>query len=117
MEDIWKSRLKAEGWSERCTAQITLCLADNTWNIYNRLIRKLKTYCFLLNSIEFPFVTIPQLADFMCSIADSSLRPASQIRSARAALARLYSVLETKTYGLQHGYSVSMRCTYKIPNR
>ncbi len=55
VESMWRRRLLCEGWSERCSYQLPMCLAKSTLELYNRLIRKLHGYCST-KQLSFPVV-------------------------------------------------------------
>ena len=85
MESIWKERLIEKNWSPRAAQQIQFCLAPSTLRIYNNNICKLQQFCELRN-IQFPPTSSGIIADFLCSIADSSSRPRSALNVAHAAI-------------------------------
>ena len=90
---MWAQKLVKLGWSERAVAQFPLCLAKSTLDSYNRQIRNLARFC-ADNKCDFPDCDVPTIVDFLCSVADSSSRPHSQIKMALAAIGHLFKCLD-----------------------
>lgn len=88
---MWTSKLLALGWSERAATQLPLYQAKSTRGLYNRQISRLADFCSI-RQIQFPpsDKDIPVLAEFLCEISDSSLRPESILRTVAAALSSMY---------------------------
>jgi hypothetical protein len=93
LENIWRERLQRLGWSERAVTQAPLCWAESTLHGYNRSLNRLQTFCGE-RQLPFPPVSSAPLADIMCATADSSARPASQLRTVQAAVGILYAVTD-----------------------
>ena len=94
LESIWAKNLSASGWTQRTVAQLPLCLAPSTLYSYNRVIKQFASYCCIQN-VPFPPPNTSVVAGFLCSIADRSEAPRSQLKIAGAALGHVY-----KSYGI-----------------
>ena len=91
LESVWQTRLQQLGWSDRAATQTVLHWASSTIQLYNRQVVKFRNFCDK-SCVCFP--PKPEqsslFADFMCSVADSSVRPESVLRSTSAALSGFY---------------------------
>ncbi len=95
MEIVWETRLLRSGWSTRAARQVALSLATSTRQLYNRLLGKLRDLCYRKMVMFPPTEDAPSIiADFLCQIADSSDKPASQLRSAAAAITWMYHCID-----------------------
>ena len=92
MESIYEARLKKAGWPERAAKQAIYAWAESTRALYNRMLTKLKVIC-VQQGLAFPPTDKAEkaIAQFLCAIADSSDKPASQLKSAVAAIAWMYN--------------------------
>ena len=94
LEDLWSNRLSLLGWSSRAAAAVPHSLAKSTIDQYNRCVNRLQDFC-VIRGVSFP----PDqdatgiIADFLCGIADNSLRPESQLKVSVAAISALYESL------------------------
>ena len=85
MEDIWKSKLKSQGWSPRAADRFIANWAPSTIHTYESIIEKLQLFCLDSDS-DFPCVNPSTLADFLCSLAENSERPKSTLNTTLAAV-------------------------------
>lgn len=85
--------MKVEGWSDRAASQFQFCLAKSTRANYNNLLLRCSRFCNDKNE-SFPPRSSAILADFLCSLADSSQRPKSLLCTALAALSIVYNISE-----------------------
>lgn len=97
MESEWQEKLLAQGYSSRAAIQTTLCLADSTWDLYNRMLKKFLTFC-AKNSINVISIKQHDVAEFLCETADSSERPSSLLRSSCAALSHFFNIRDLPNY-------------------
>lgn len=83
-----------QGWSHRAVQQTLLSWATSTLILYDRQVTKLCEFC---RAHGYVFPPSPHntsvLAGFLCQVADSSEKPASQIKSTMAALTCLYKAM------------------------
>ncbi|XP_072050326.1 uncharacterized protein [Amphiura filiformis] len=92
LENLWTRTLTEQGWSKRATVQLPLCLAPSTLRTYNASILKFQSFC-VEQKVEFPTVITSVVADFLCSLADSSASPRAQLKTAQAALGHVYKAV------------------------
>ena len=88
---LWEDHLITKGWSDKARKYFILSLAPSTVKQYDSVISKFYSFC-CINNVDFIPLETSVVADFLCSIADNSSRPMSQISIATAALSHLYSV-------------------------
>ncbi len=93
LENNWRTTLAERGWSSRSIEQFLLHWAPSTLALYNRQIKKFALFCVSSDCV-FPTMNECILSAFMCSIADSSPRPKSQLNSTVAALTCLCNSLD-----------------------
>lgn len=95
LEDIWKRRLKASGWSDRASVQLRASWAKSTLGQYNRHVRSFANFCDS-NGYVFPpdRGNTAVFADFFCKVADQSDRPESILKMYSAAISCLYEGLK-----------------------
>ena len=96
LEDLWRSKLQAVGWSTRAIDQLLLHWAPSTLKQYNGQIQKLYDYC-LSNGCQFPPTEESIIASYLCDLAAESDRPRSQLNTCLAALKCMYSALGVKS--------------------
>lgn len=94
MESKWRTKLKASGWPERALNQFHFFLAKDTLALYNRLIERCRLYCLDQGCLNFPYIDQGTLVGFLCSLADKSDRPQSQLKCALAAMSHLFQAYE-----------------------
>lgn len=111
LEDYWRLKLGAQGWSDRAKCQFPCNWAKSTLDLYNRLLDKLKSFCMQFN-VVFPPRESKHIADFLCVLADSSSRPRSQLCSASAAISSLYEALDYDN--VMHRPEIRKLCTALI---
>jgi hypothetical protein len=91
LADIWTLKGRKLGWSDRAASQLCLAWAPSTLDLYDRMLNKFITICLCKDPCV---ATHNDVARFLCSLADSSDRPASMLKSALAAINNLYSALD-----------------------
>ena len=84
LEDLWSDGLSLLGWSSWAAAS----------GQYSRCVNRLQDFC-ICQGVSFPpdHNATRIIADFLCDIADCSLRPESQVKVSVAAIAALYESL------------------------
>lgn len=93
LENFWGDCLTRYGWSHRAIKQSWLALATSTRQSYNRVLARCKQFCDNIQC-QFPPSETKHLADFLCSLSDSSARPSSILHTALAALSHAYLALD-----------------------
>ena len=81
-----------KGWSQRAAMQMPLQLAESTRALYNRILTKLQVFCGQCNC-QFPPSKEAVLVDFLCTVADGSEKPSSQLRCTLAAVGNVYRAM------------------------
>ena len=92
LEDICNERLKSKGWSAEARTRITNHWADTTKRTYETMLLKYNNFC-QSKEVPFPSQDSGILADFLCTIANSSDRPESQLNVASAAIGAYFTCL------------------------
>lgn len=97
VEDIrlaseWQTRLSTKGWSERASSQVKFTWIHSTLIHYDHMCNKLVKFC-KLNGYDFPPRKCSVIADFLCSISDSSTKPRSALNIVNANIGNLYNAL------------------------
>jgi len=91
LESIWREHLNQLQWPVRAQIQCTLSWAPSTVKNYNRHLQKLNEFC-KRKQIDFPPHDSGTVADFLCSVADSSPKPRSTLKCTVAAMTAMYQV-------------------------
>lgn len=86
---LWEARLIDGGWSADAAARIQFAWATSTKQTYSSILGKFKNFC-QQHEFAFPPADTSALAEFLCTLADSTPKPNSQIRVAEAAIGNLY---------------------------
>jgi len=94
LADLWQAKAKSLGWSDRAAKQLIFAWAPSTLQLYDRMSSKFIAICHDKNPL---YATHCDVAKFLCIIADSSDRPASQLKNAIAALNNLYGALDIQS--------------------
>jgi hypothetical protein len=89
LENFWHECLTRYGWSERAVKQSVFALAASTRQGYNNILTKCKHFTDSVG-VDFPPRESKDLAEFLCSLGDSSNRPSSLLHTALAALSHVY---------------------------
>jgi hypothetical protein len=92
MENFWEERLTKIGWSDRAIAQVKFGWADSTRDLYSNMLNKCKDFCYR-KGFDYPPQESHIVAAFLCELADGTLKPASYLNSATAALSAMYTGL------------------------
>ena len=92
LKDIWRANLIKDGWSDRAAHQMSYRLATSKLGLYNRMLGKLKVFCDSMDC-DFPPSNEANLVECLCTIANNSVRPKSQLNCAVAAVSKLYKAL------------------------
>ncbi|XP_053378396.1 uncharacterized protein LOC128548064 [Mercenaria mercenaria] len=90
LESVWATRLRCLGWSKRAATQTIHSLADSTISTYNSYIKKYVQFCETRKVRYADNTTSAHIADFLCSISDSSDRLESSLKLCIAALNILF---------------------------
>lgn len=94
LADLWQTKARTLGWSERAAKQLIFAWAPSTLQLYDRMKSKFIAICDDKNPLN---ASHRDVARFLCVIADSSDRPASQLKSAVAAVNNLYCALDMQS--------------------
>ncbi len=89
LADLWKTKALKLGWPERAACQLPLAWAQSTLRLYDRLATRFVALCSDPRD-----ATHGDVAVFLCTLADTSDRPQSQLKSATAAINCLYGALD-----------------------
>ena len=89
LESLWRDKLSRQGWSERAVMQFPLAWSKSTILTYNRVIKEFFKFCSA-KLLTFPPCNSDVIVAFLCTIADDSHRPQSQLNTTKAALSHLY---------------------------
>lgn len=89
LERVWRSRLIGLGWSDRSATQYLFHLSDSTINQYNRYIINYAKFC-ASRGVQFPCDNSSVIADYLCSLCDTSRRPKSLLTGTVAALNKFF---------------------------
>ena len=90
MEDIWRKKLEAKGWSNRAIVQFPYAWASSTQKQYEQIINRLYVFC-AAQGYFFPPDSSACIVDFLCQTADKSTRPESVLKCTSAAITWLYA--------------------------
>lgn len=96
LADLWRQRLESKNWSPRASEQFKFFIADSTLQNYDRQLNNFKTYC-ISNGHTFPPTedsASAVLASYMCSVADRSTRPESQLKCILASVGHYYAACD-----------------------
>ena len=85
LASIWRKVLIGQGWSQRAAEQFMLHWSPTTLQQYDRVINKFRHYCEN-SELQFSLEDDALLVDYLCTIADSSNRPKSQLNIVLAAV-------------------------------
>ena len=98
LESVWRDGLISKNWSERAANQFIYHLAQSTISQYNRYIANYSAFCHLqgLKSVSNVDSVV---ADYLCSLCDSSDRPKSILTANVAALNKYFSAVNMSRVG------------------
>ena len=85
LEDLWKQKLKAQGWSERSNSRFIAIWAPSTLHTYNKALSKFELFC-VDHGFDFPNVKEHQVAEYLCYVASNSDRSKSVLNTTAAAI-------------------------------
>ena len=89
LADIWENKLSRAGWSVKSIKLADVALATSTRRAYDLALLKCRIFANQ-NRTEFPPVRSCDLAEYICYLAEGSVRPQSVINTFLAAIKQLF---------------------------